>query len=336
VSDLAIVSIAAKNYLSFARVLADSLLHHHPDILFFLFLSDEVDGYFDPGAEAFRLLRRGELGGTELQRLHLRCDRMEAATASKPYVLSHLLDQGFERVIFLDSDVLVMGDLQPLFAHVGEHAVVLTPHLLAPLSGEAAARRELNILQSGVYNGGFVGVSARPAARAFLGWWRERVREHCRRDVAQGVFFEQRWLDLAPVFFEDVSILRNPGYNVAYWNLPEREVAIDGASVTVDGQPCRFFHFSGFDPDEPLAVTRHCSRLDMSNVGPAAELFDRYRALLEAAGHHETKNWPYAYAHFERRIPASRRARHVDPGDGGAAGSTGGFMRRLSRWGLRH
>jgi hypothetical protein len=74
----------------------------------------------------------------------------------------------------------------------------------------------------------------------------------------------------------------------------------------------------------------------MSDCGPAAEIFDRYRALLGAAGHHETKNWPYAYAHFDRRIPASRRVRHVDPGDGGAAGSPGGFARRFFRRGLRH
>jgi hypothetical protein len=344
VPDLAVVTIAAKNYLSFVRVLANSFLQHHPNLPFFLFLSDEVDGYFDPQAEPFQLLRRSDLGGAEFQHLHLRYDRKEAATASKPHVLGHLLDRGFERVVFFDPDILILSSLDQLFARVGEHAVVLVPHLIAPPSGESAAGRELVILQSGVYNGGCIGVSSRPAARSFLAWWKERVGERCRHDVARGVFFDQRWLDLAPVFFRDVSILRDPGYDVAYWNLPERKVEIDGASVTVDGQPCRFFHFTGFDPEEPLAVTRHCSRLDMSSVGPAAELFDRYRALLAAAGYCETKSWAYAYENFDRRVSAPRRADPIGPGSGGAVSDASdcvggppvdGFLRRFGRWAAR-
>ncbi|HWM77956.1 MAG TPA: hypothetical protein VNS56_10285, partial [Methylomirabilota bacterium] len=45
----------------------------------------------------------------------------------------------------------------------------------------------------------------------------------------------------------------------------------------------------------PHAVTRYSPRLDMSNVGPAAEVFRRYLALLERAGYQETKDWPYAH-----------------------------------------
>lgn len=293
--DLAVATIVAKNYVSFARVLAQSFLSHHPDVPFFALLSDEVDGYFDPGAEPFCLVRQSEVGIPDLPRLRVRYDRKQVAVTSKPYLLSHLLDRGFGSVIFLDPDIWVLGSLDHLFSLVREHAAVLMPHLLAPLSGEDGVERELNILRSGVYNGGFVGVSARPAARAFLSWWQDRVYEHCRHDVAHGVYYDQRWLDLAVVFFEDVYVFRDPSFNVAHWNLPERAIRVGDDAITVDGQPCRFFHFSGFDPDRPHAVTRYSPRLEMSNVGPAAELFRRYLMLLERAGYHETKGWPYAY-----------------------------------------
>ncbi len=262
--ELAVATVVAKNYVSFARVLAESFLRQHPDIPFFALLSDEVDGHFDPAAEPFRLVRQDELGIPDLPRLRARYDRRQIAVASKPYLLSHLLDRGFGSAIFLDPDIWVLGRLDHLFSRVREHAVVLMPHLLAPLSGEDGVERELNILRSGVYNGGFVGVSARPSARAFLRWWQERVHEHCRHDVA-------------------------------HWNLPERAVRVVDDAVTVDGRPCRFFHFSGFDPDRPHAVTRYSPRLDMSNVGPAAEVFRRYLALLAKAGYQETKGWSYAY-----------------------------------------
>jgi len=93
--ELAVATVVAKNYVSFARVLAESFLRQHPDIPFFALLSDEVDGHFDPAAEPFRLVRQDELGIPDLPRLRARYDRRQIAVASKPYLLSHLLDRGF-------------------------------------------------------------------------------------------------------------------------------------------------------------------------------------------------------------------------------------------------
>jgi hypothetical protein len=342
--DVAVATVVAKNYLSFARVLAQSFLRHHPDIPLFVLLSDEVDGFFDVRAEPFRLLRLADLEIPEFDRVRFRCDRKQLAITSKSYLLSHLLDRGFGSAIFLDPDILILSDLEELFSQVSRHAIVLMPHLLAPLSGEGSVERELNILQSGVYNGGFVGISSGSTARAFLAWWRARVYAHCRHDVPRGVYYDQRWLDLAPVFFPGLHVFRDPSYNVAHWNLPERAISIGETSIAVDGRPCRFFHFSGFDPDNPFAVTRYSSRLNLSNVGPAAELFRRYRQLLEAAGYHETKAWPYAYGSFDNGVLVSDAARRAYRELGEAAGrfgdpfetaSPGSFFHWLRRPGAR-
>jgi len=44
-------------------------------------------------------------------------------------------------------------------------------------------------------------------------------------------------------------VVRDPGYNVASWNLSRRQVAIgkDGA-ITVNGVPLRFWHFTKLGP----------------------------------------------------------------------------------------
>jgi hypothetical protein len=309
--ELAIVTVVAKNYWSFACVLAQSLRHYHPNLSFFVLLSDEVEGCFDPGSEPVTLLELEEVAVPNLSRVRFRCDRKQLAITSKPYVLSHLLDRGFESVIFLDPDILITGDLEELFSVVRRHPIVLMPHLLAPLSGGDGAERELTILKSGVYNGGFVGVSAGSTARRFLRWWGDRVSAHCRHDVAQGVYYDQRWLDLAPVFFPGLHIFRDPSYNVAYWNVRERGFRLDEPSSTVDGRPCRFFHFSGFDPDTPDGVSRYLSRLTLSDMGPAAEMYRRYRHLLEAASYHESKGWPYAYGRFDNGVEVSPAARQA-------------------------
>jgi hypothetical protein len=304
-------TIAAKRHLSLARVLANSFREHHPEIPFFVLLADEVDGRFDPSRERFEILQLGELAIPDLARFRFHYRQQELTYAATPYLLAHLLQRGFTGACFFKQESLVLGDLSPILERLAGHSILLTPHLLAPLTGDDRHERELNILQSGVYNVGFLGVTETETTRAFLGWWQDRLYHYCRHDVSQGMHYEQRWLDLVPAFFEDVHILRHPGFNVGHWNLPERSIREAGNQLMVEDEVCRFFRFSGFDPDQPLAVTRYSSRLPMTSIGAAATLFARYRGLLEEAGYHETKTWPYAYDYFDNGITIPDLAREL-------------------------
>jgi len=76
-------TIAAENYLSFARVVADSFRRHHPDIPFYALLTDEVNGYFEPSAEPVHLVRLADIAIPDLHRFRFKCDR-KAAVASAP------------------------------------------------------------------------------------------------------------------------------------------------------------------------------------------------------------------------------------------------------------
>jgi hypothetical protein len=312
--NVAIGTIVAKNFLPFARVLARSVRTHHPEVPMFVVLVDETDGMFDPTAEPFEVIPLDALGIPDLRRMRFRYSRQQVSIAAKPHLLRHLLDLGFAAAVFLDADILVLGPLDPLFAASLGHAVVLTPHLLGSLSGADRIARELNILQSGVYNGGLIGVSQQVPACRFLSWWEDRLHTHCRHAVSEGMHYDQRWLDLVPAFFDDVCILRDVGCNVAYWNLPEREVQIGADRVLTDGAPCRFFHFSGFDPGQPETITTYSCRLTTETIGPAAALFDRYVRLLEAEGYQASKDWPYTYESFDNgvRIPNLARRMYLE------------------------
>ena len=138
---LAIGTVVAKNYLPFARVLAESLRRYHPEIPFFVALADEVDGYFDPTAEPFHIVTLADLGIPELKRFTFHYSRLPLVVATKSYLLSYLLDRGFETAIFLDADILVLGNLDALFDIARAHAILVTPHLLAPLTGDDRSPR---------------------------------------------------------------------------------------------------------------------------------------------------------------------------------------------------
>ena len=179
-------------------------------------------------------------------------------------------------------------------ARLDEDAILLTPHLLEPLGAD----RELNILISGVYNLGFLGVADRAPARRFLAWWEERLATDCRHAIEEGLHWEQRWADLVPSLFEDVGVLRDERVNVGHWNLPERSV-----------EDCRLFRFSGYEPDAPGRATRYADRLATGALNGASEHFARYRAALLAAGWDEARDWPYAFDRFADGAPIPPVAR---------------------------
>ena len=306
---VAVGTIVAKRHLALARVLARSFQRHHSDIPFFVALADAVDGRFDPEREPFRCLALDELAIPDLERMRFHYTQQELTYAVTPFLLRHLIRLGFSRAAYLKQESLVLGGLGPELGLLETHAVVLTPHLERPLDGADAIEREAGILQAGVFNVGFLGVSDTESGGAFLEWWQDRLVEHCRRDIGAGMHFEQRWLELAPTFFDGVHVIRDPAFNIGHWNLPDRAPRPSADGFTVEGQRVRFIRFSGFDPDRPSAVTRYNARVRMREIGAAADLFRQYVAELAAAGYHETKRWPYAWDRFDNGIRISTRAR---------------------------
>jgi hypothetical protein len=292
-------------------VLARSFRAHHPDIPFYVLLADEVDGYFDPDLEPFHVILLSSLAIPERERFQFHYAQQPLSYAVTPFLLEYLLDRGFSHLIFFKQESLVLGDHLAVLDLLGQHPIVLTPHLLAPLDGPDRISRELNVLQSGIFNVGLLGVAAGDTARRFLRWWQERTYAHCRHAVADGMHYEQRWLDLVPAFFASTHVLRDPAFNVAHWNLPERSIAIHEGAVLVDGRPCRLFRFSGYDPDAPRAPTRYSPRLTWENLGPARELFERYGRALEEDGYSQTRHWPYAYGTFDNGVVIPDFVRHL-------------------------
>jgi glycosyltransferase involved in cell wall biosynthesis len=101
------------------------------------------------------------------------------------------------------------------------------------------------------------------------------------------MFVDQRWLDYLPALFPH-TVVRDPGCNVAYWNLHERPLSRSDEGVRAGGAPLRFFHFSGFDPDLPYLLSRHQGvrpRVLLSEQPVLRQLCDAYAARLRAHGH---------------------------------------------------
>ncbi len=306
---LAACTVVATNYLAHARVLAHSLSENHPDVPLYTLVIDYSDTCFDPRSEPFEVLRLEDLGVSDLTSRCFRYSCKELATSSKPLVLHALLERGFDQALFLDSDMLVMGSLGVLVEEMRRGSIAVTPHLLQPPSGANRIQRELNILRSGVLNGGVVGLGEGKSARRFLDRWSMRLATHSQLGIEHGLHYDQRWLHLVGSYSEDLVVIRDPTINVAYWTVPERSLRMDGETLLVNGEPCRLFHFSGFDPRHPERPSKYAKDLSMRDLGSAATIFERYASLLRAAGAEQTLRLPYSFGRFDDgvEIPAVAR-----------------------------
>ncbi|CAB4921419.1 unannotated protein [freshwater metagenome] len=294
---LAITTVSTSSHLSRVRVLAQSLLRHHPELSLSVLLVDEPAGRFDPADQPFDVIRLEDVEHRDLlAQVGAHRAAGDCANSMKAALLEHVLAGGCWAAIHLDTDMLVTGRLDPLIAALDGGSVVLTPHLLTSPRG-LAARSVLQAVQvAGVMNGGVVGVRGDARGRAFLGWWGDRLAVCCTADPARGVFHDQRWLDLAPGLLEGVAILDDPGTNVAFWNLTERPLTRHDGELRAGGVPCRLLHLSGYDPGRPHLVSVHMPDLTTDVAGLLGEITAQYREALVDAGWEESSTWPWVYA----------------------------------------
>src|SRR5687768_10610129 len=101
-------TIVAKNQFALARVLASSFRAHHPDVPFFVLLADEIDGWFDPERESFETIPLSALDIPDSPRFRFRYAQQPLSYACTPFLLEHLLDRGFERVLFFKQEGMVL------------------------------------------------------------------------------------------------------------------------------------------------------------------------------------------------------------------------------------
>jgi glycosyltransferase involved in cell wall biosynthesis len=298
----ALFTIISPNYRHFARVLMDSARRHHPEWERFVVLVGDADG-----DETFTTIPLHALPLPDAQRFRFRYNVLEFNTAIKPWVFEHLFARGYDRVVYLDPDIAIYSPLAELDDDP-DAFLTLTPHLTGFIPGDDHPS-ERSILLAGTYNLGFLAVTRQPQVQDFLRWWQGKLEFQCAVEPARGLFADQKWIDLTPGLFDGVRILRHDGYNAAYWNLAQRTLttsdAGDATEVMVNGQPLRFFHFSGFDPAFPGNVSRHDTRQRLARDGAVRKLFDEYVAALRLAGYESFRAEPYPLGVFAdgTRIP---------------------------------
>lgn len=314
-SPLIACTIVARNYLPAARVLAASYLRHHPQARVAVLVIDAV------GTQVNDLSSAGEeyltpavldLDVDELARMATAYTVTELSTALKPWLLRWALGHA-EVALYLDPDIEVYAALPELAEQALRHGILLTPHVLQPMPRDGLRPTEADIMAAGVFNLGFIAVSAR--AEPFLDFWQERLRTDAISAPTEQLFTDQRWVDNVPALYPH-KVIEDPGYNVAYWNVYQRRLAMDAdGTITAGGHPLRFFHFSGYRPEKPWLLSTHFAdrpRVLLSEHPLLADLCREYRDRLIDEGYAETlESVPYRFATLPGGTPLPATVRRA-------------------------
>lgn len=287
------------SYLNRARVLFQTLRRFHPDWELVALITDEPpEGFaFDPADEPFdRVVWARDLGIPNFESWLFKHDVVEVCTAVKGPFIHQACASGADVAIYLDPDTALLAPLDPLLAWLQDDEILLTPHLIDPNDDPTAIQdNDLSASRTGIFNLGFVAIRTTGEGARFAKWWNDRLLRYCYDDMPSGLFVDQRWCDHVPALFDRVKVIRDPGYNVASWNLSTRKVSVEkDGRVLVNGQPLRFWHFTKLGPLGDTMTKKYAGQ----NF-PVYEIWSWYKRLVTAATEPAIPERYWAYEAYE-------------------------------------
>lgn len=312
---LYVFTTCALNFVPCAKLLAASVHKYMPDARFVLTLTDarpddlrlEEEGfdevlYLDDFEDEINNPWAWAFGHTV----------MELATAIKPFTASKLMERDdCSAVMFFDPDCVLFGPMTEMREALNSHSVVLTPHASELHENPDWIFFEKNPLKVGAFNLGFFGFQNNSTGRAVSSWWRHRLRDYCIIDPSQGMFTDQKWMDLLPCYIEDLKVMRQPVYNIARWNTFQRKISRHGDNYYADGEPIQFVHFSGFYKIGPYVqgLYDRSSEPLIYDLEPLQKLSLWYAQQLDAARSHPQYEQPWKLGRYSNGEEISEKDR---------------------------
>lgn len=246
-----VCTIITKDYGHYALALHDSLLENGDNEFFCVFVSD---GKLPSSIiEQFKSRQRVVLiyeNDFDLVELAIQLKKKYKAInhdayrwSMKPVFITYLLQNKFDRVIYVDSDVFFYDKFKFLFEKLDKYSILLSPHWRSSFPEKDLKNFKLNFLD-GIYNGGFIGASK--GGENALKYWSQLCLFNCEVNRNEGFYVDQRYLDLLPTRYDGVGHIIHKGCNVANWNQEDckRIIQSNGGVLINNKYPIVFIHFT--------------------------------------------------------------------------------------------
>lgn len=243
----AFCTIVTGNYLGTAYALAESIQQFDSGMVLHVLVTDGTGNAYPNANRGVKIHSLKDLKGVQLSdEIIARYSVGEPDKlrwSLKPIFITYLLSRGYEKIIFTDPDTCYFSDYSFLFEYLDRNRVLLTPHWRNHNPEVDKANFDL-LYVGGIFNAGFFAANA--DALPVLDWWARACLDECEKSFAKGKFVDQSYLNLLPIYFEEVHVLQHRGCNVANWNQREcrRSLSADGGVLINEKWPVVFVHFT--------------------------------------------------------------------------------------------
>jgi len=243
-------TIITPSYIHYALALRESLLAFQKEVSFFILVTELEPGFKEKIEQQYastfvisapEICREGVEKAIYEKYAHTYSDGFR--WSMKPVFMKYILEKHHKSsIIYLDCDIQFFNDYAFLWRLFADYKCLLSPHNRALSAQNDSFNFKMNFTE-GIYNGGFFG--ARNDALDILDWWAEACLFDCRVDKENGMYVDQKYLDIIPARFERVYAIKHLGCNVADWNISEcRRVKVN-EEVKINGKyDIIFIHFS--------------------------------------------------------------------------------------------
>lgn len=266
---IAFISIASKEYISYYNILYKSLLPYgYKQILYHI---GDVSESFDEKVDI-----------TSWNEFTQYNDVLTSICSLRARVVLDAFDKGYDKVVFLGAKVEFFSNPSEFLALLDTNNAVVTPHILEPIIEDDKLPSNASISFTGHISTDVVGFKKTLDTIRFLTWQDNIMRTKCT--TTHQTYLDQSWLNFIPFCIDDVKILRDPAYNVAYWNYTQRGLQWKNGKWRVLSNdknsliPLVCFQYSGLEKGHEVDVSRHQNRLKAS--GNILELFLNYTKQL--------------------------------------------------------
>ena len=238
-----VCTIITANYLPLAKVLHTSLQRHVPGTSLQVLVVDKNNFTSTDGLTiySFDTISNSPIA-LQIEKKYAPTNADHFRWALKPVFISYLLQNGFDKVIFADPDLYFVNNFNFLFDELDSNNILLTPHWanINPLEKESGL---IDVLSGGLYNAGFVGANKKGAEA--INWWAAMCHYKMDRQKELGIYDDQKYLDILPVQFSGVKVLKHQGCNLASWNIDtcKREMINGRLLINEQFEPI-FIHFA--------------------------------------------------------------------------------------------
>lgn len=305
---IAFFTIITRSYLPLAKVLFSSISNNNNnnfEIENIVFVIDGDDEFKKENqSDNYKILTGIDIYNDNLdlfRSLSFKYDITEFCTCIKPRAFEFLLESDlYKNIFYFDPDICVFDKLSLIVNSLEGYLFALTPHGLTPDVNQNIYKQ---LLGSGVFNLGFLGVSNEPEVFDFVNFWKYNCENNCYRESSENLFTDQKWVDLIGSFYaiNKINIIRNFSFNVAPWNSFERKIIFNEGAFEVNfnnmsKQKLLFYHFSGFDYSN---LSLNINEKFTVNEGDDLNLLlENYRDNLNRFNINEFINIGYKYCNF--------------------------------------